>query len=136
MQTWNLSNVLHQQDFSIFLRQAHKPRHFRQKYENGKFLLIYFEQIVNFCALIFSNLSWIHTERVVFRLDSWKKKFKKIYPKEKKWTLALLVMLQTNSTSGYVSMYFLFWKTTKYWKVNLELGYMTLGYSSGTIATD
>ena len=41
-------------------------------------------------------------------------------------------MLLTNSTSGYVSMYFLFSKTTKYWKVNLELGYMTLGYSIET----
>ena len=29
-------------------------------------------------------------------------------------------------------MYFLFSKTTKYWKVNLELGYMTQEYSSGT----
>ena len=61
--------------FTFYPRQTHKSQHFWQKY-------IYIEQIVSFCAIIYSNIAWIHTANL-HRKGIFLRQFLKNLPKGK-----------------------------------------------------
>ena len=70
-QTWNLLNVLHQQDsrfFRFYSRKTRKSRHFCPTLRMGNVSRIYFEQFVSFLC----NYLLIDTERVFFCVNHWK----------------------------------------------------------------